>query len=384
MNFFKVTETKYFKNKVFGEGELLQGETYFSYTHFAEEAVDHGFGEIISIDPLPFKIIEPDNFNRQNPGAKKILLFFAGGYGDAVMMGMILPSLKKKLGAQIDLCCSKEKWIDIFLPLNVKGTQVSYPPSLQTLSFYDGVITDITIFFTAEGIKISPILQICSGFGLDTKELSKVKFQLDDGTIDKLRLPDSSTPRIGVNLDSNGLIKSYPPALHIELIKRLKEIGVELFLFGHTRIDHILVPDELAFDLRNKTTIPSLAALLRQMDLIIGMDSFICHMANVLEIPTMVLLSTTSPDFFSLHSNITCISSRMGCAPCYHVFDVCPHNNKECMAFYHESIAPSVIASKALEYLVNSFKKKMQAVQGNELYVQCPADEVPNNLYEDI
>lgn len=361
MNFFTVKETRYFKNKIFGEGSLIQGEPYFAYTQFAEETVNQGFGEIISMDDPPFTLIEPDSLNNHCLQSKRILLFFAGGFGDAVMIGMVLPFIAERLGVEFDLCCSKEKWQEVFRPLNIKGAWVSYPPSINTLSSYDGVITDITRFFTNEGNKVSPILQVCRGVGLDPNDLPKAAYQLDEESINKTRLPAPSKTRIAVNLDSNGSVKSYPPVLHHEILKRLKSFGLEIFLLGHRHPDHPYIPDDLAVDLRDKTTIRDLAALIRQMDLVIAMDSFICHMANVLEIPTLVLLSTTSPGFFSFHSHIICISSKLTCSPCYSVFDACPKGRDECRAFYDQSITPSTIATTALEHLIKSFKKKITA-----------------------
>jgi hypothetical protein len=359
MNFITVKETTHFKNKVFGEGSLLQGETYFTYSQFAEEAADQGFGEIISIQDPPLTVLEPDSFRELGIGSKRILLYFAGGFGDAVMMGMVLPFIANKLGIRFDVCCSREKWSDIFRPLGLKGGWVSYPPSIDMLALYDGVITDITRFFSNEGIRVSPIDQICRGFSLDPKALPKTTYPLDEEIKNKLKLPDSSIPRIAINLDSNGSVKAYPPALHIELFKRLKAIGLEIFLLGHRHPDHPSFSEELVFDLRDKTTIGELAVLIKQMDVVITMDSFICHMANVLEIPALVLLSTTSPDFFSFHFNVSCMTSRLECSPCYNVFDDCPQGRNECLAFYHESIAPSIITSVALDQLIKSFKKKI-------------------------
>jgi hypothetical protein len=359
MNFFTVKETTNFKNKIFGEGSLLQGETYFAYSQFAEEAVKQGFGEIVSIQAPPFTLLELDSLGARCHGSKRILLYFAGGFGDAVMMGMVLPLIEKKFGVIFDLCCSKEKWNDIFLPLNIKGAWTPYPPAASILGQYDGVITDITRFFSEEGIEVSPIQQICRGFGLDPKELPKPAYRLDKESMNRLGLPPTRTLRIGINLDSNGSVKSYPSTLHNEIIKRLKAVGLEIFLLGRKHPDHLSISNDLAFDLRDKTTISDLSALIKQMDLIIGMDSFICHMANVLEVPALVLLSTTSPGFFSFHSNITCISSRLECSPCYSVFDTCPRGHKECNAFYHDSISPAVIVSAASEELIKSFKNKI-------------------------
>jgi hypothetical protein len=107
-------------------------------------------------------------------------------------------------------------------------------------------------------------------------------------------------------------------------------------------------------------------------------------MANILDVPALVLLSTTSPGFFSLHSNITCIASRLECSPCYQVFDACPLDNKECLAFYHESIEPAVIVSAALEQLIKSFKKKIAGDSERFLlsHAPCTTKTIHHNLHE--
>jgi hypothetical protein len=365
MDLIKIKHTTQFKNKVFGQGELLEGQTYFTYSQFAVETVGQGFGDIIHMDTIPFLVIGHDNIKMQKPGSKTILLYFAGGYGDAVMIGMVLPHIENKLGIKFDICCSREKWFEIFSPMGIKGAWVGYPPTMDILSTYDGVITDISQFFSKDGIKVSPILQMCRGFGLDPNDIPVSSYRLDPELDNKLRLPKSSAPRIGVNFDSNSPLKSYPPDLQAEILDMMTGSGFEAYLLGRRHHDHPVFSRRSIFDLRDKTTISELAVIIKQMDAILAMDSFVCHMANVLAVPTLVLLSTTSPDFFSFHININCISSGLKCAPCYSVFENCPLGFSTCRAFYHESIRPSIISSSVSGRLITRYKNILDACTGN-------------------
>lgn len=358
MNFLTIKQTTDFKNKVFGKGTLISGETYFTYSQFAEETVNQGIGEIIFISRPSFHIIDHTSLERIISCKKRILLYFPGGFGDAVMAGMVLPHVEDKLGIQIDICCSREKWLEIFRPMGMKSAWIAYPPTLETLALYNGVITDFTSIFPVKGIKVSPVMQICSPFGIRPEELPEPFYEIDEESKLRLKLPESSAPKLGVNFDSNGAVKSYPPDLHHELLRELKQVGFDIFILGNRPPGHTAIPEKLAIDTRTKTSISELALLISQMDFIIAMDSFICHLANIMSIPTNVLLSATSAGFFSLHSNIECMPSGIECSPCYKVFDDCPLDYQDCKAFYHRSITPSIIAASAVRNLLNSSKKR--------------------------
>jgi len=352
MKFFAARRTIHFWTPVFGEGVMREGEIYYSYSQFARDAVQNGIGEIVSPGEIPFITMTRAHLRLAGKEIKKILLLFAGGLGDAVILGMVLPSIEKALTMSFDICCSEEKWRYILMPMGLNGSWVPYPPSMPALRCYDAVLTDITRFFyTREGISTSPLLQLCKGFGLDPNRLAPPSYRIDDAIRNRMRLPDTSGLRAGVNFDSNGAVKSYPVRMQPRLLSEFESSGFEIFLFGVRSAGEDLIDANVAHDLRGPNTIPELAALLEQMDVVVGVDSFVANLANALGIPVIVLLSTTSPSFFSMHRHITCLVSGLDCSPCFEVFDHCPKGNKECQAFYHPSISPRVVVTSAMKRL---------------------------------
>ncbi len=360
MNFFKAKKTICFKNKVFGDGTLIEGETYFSYSQFAEEAVSQGIAELVSISGPSFKILEHGPVDLFSYNEKRLLLYFPGGFGDAAIAGMVLPYVEERYGITIDICCSREKYFDIFIPMGIKGNWVAYPPDIKTLSLYKNIITDITSLFAVKGTKVSPIMQICSSFGIKPNELPDPVYKIDEESKAGFQIRETKAPRLGINFDSNGEVKSYPASLHIDLLSGIKQFGFDICIMGRKSPSHKPVSEELATDTRDSTNIRDLAFLISRMDIIVAVDSFICHMANIMNIPTNVLLSTTSSSFFSLHSNVNCISSGIQCAPCYSVFNDCPLGYSECRAFFHSSITPSIIAASTVRTLLNSMRKSLE------------------------
>jgi ADP-heptose:LPS heptosyltransferase len=149
-----------------------------------------------------------------------------------------------------------------------------------------------------------------------------------------------------------GRIKSYPGDLQRLLISTLLSLGLELHLFG--RKDGPSRPAEWNPNIhnhRNQTTIPELAALLDQMDLVLGVDSFVAHLSGLLGKRTLVLLSTTGEDYFHHYPAVTACPSRLPCAPCFHASDTCPLGRASCDAFYHESVNTGLLASRVIREL---------------------------------
>jgi len=354
-----ITEDAGFKHPVYGEGVLKKGKTYYTYSQFARETAERGLGRIVKEKKpcvIPFKQSHLGAGERFN----KILLIFAGGLGDAVTCGTVLPEIMKVYGLRFDICCDKMKWDAIFKPMGMPGHHVPYPPDLETLERYEAVLSDITSFFHSSGApKHSPVAELLRGFGIRPGPLNPT-YKIPDAIREKSKLTSTDSIRIGINFDSNGLVKSYPETLQPILLQRLEALGFDLFLFGVKGYRQEGYGLERIHDLRGKTSIPELAALLEQMDLLIGVDSFIAHLADLLGIPSLVMLSTTPKEYFKYHKNVTFLSSGLECAPWYSVFDKCPIGNEECQAFYHDGIVHGKILKTAFKILSESLGGKLK------------------------
>ncbi len=358
MDFITITENAAFNNPILGEGVLEKGKTYFAYTEFAQETARQGLAQVLEGQPLDVVHFRPSHLHEENR-PRKILLLFTGGFGDAVTVASVLPVAMEKHRITFDMCCASAKWHAVFQPMGFSGRYVGYPPDLETLSRYDAIVTDITEFYhSKQGVVSSPLVRLSRGLGVPADEV-KPRYKIPPHVAETWKLPPTGGVRIGVTLDSKGLMRSYPRELQEALFDGLRRLGGEIFVFGAKKSGNDHAPTEGLQDLRGATSIPELAAVLQQMDMVIGVDSFPVHLANVFEVPTFVLLSTTPPEYFDWHQNIDCLSSGIECSPCFEDFDLCPKGHEACLAFYHESIKPEIILQKVIKRLSLSFLQKL-------------------------
>jgi ADP-heptose:LPS heptosyltransferase len=164
-----------------------------------------------------------------------------------------------------------------------------------------------------------------------------------------MSLPSTGHIRVGLNFDSMGRVKSYPSDLQHSLISRLLSLNLELHLFGRKIVSSGLAESNYGTHNHvNQTNIPELAALLDQMDLVLGVDSFVAHLSSLLGKRTLVLLSTTGEDYFHHYPAVSPYSSRLPCAPCFHVSNTCSLGHARCAAFYHESMDTDLLVSRVV------------------------------------
>jgi hypothetical protein len=356
MEFVSITRTTGFRHPVFGEGALLEDRTYYTFSQFARDLEAAGIGRIVRdhlVPPVPFRPVHL----REREGMSKVLLMFSGGFGDAITLGIVIPAVIRKYGIDFDLCCDARKWESVFEPMGTPCRHVPFPPGADLLCAYDAILSRVEDFFASgDGLRTSPVINLAQGFGVDPG-LLEAGYSIPPAIRDQWRLPHSGRIRIGINFDSNGRVKSYPEGLQPEFLSLFRAAGMELYILGTGRGPGGNAENPGIHDLRGRTTILECAALLEQMDAVIGVDSFVVHLAHLLGRPALVLLSTTAPAYFQWHRNIVCVNSRLECSPCFEFLDRCPLGRSACGAFLHESIAPSVILGQLAKILSDQFRK---------------------------
>ncbi|RPI78832.1 MAG: hypothetical protein EHM45_05110 [Desulfobacteraceae bacterium] len=345
MLFITALQDARFYNPVYGTGVLKQGQTYYAFGQFGREAAERGLARLLETPPHAIVRFSPDHLTGPDR-PRRILLMFAGGWGDAVTVGIVLPTVMAQHDLQIDLCCDQKKWDFIFRPMGLQSRYVPFPPDLDALAPYEAVLGDITDFFpNKEGLTVSPIKQLMRGFQLQ-EPLVPAVYRIPPETAGNRLLPPTKRKRLGLNLDSNGRVKSYPLKLYAPLFSALKSLDSELHLFGNRSPTPDWNHDQGVYDWRGKTDIPELAALLSQMDLVAGVDSFVVHLGDLLGRPVLVLLATTTSAYFSRHGRMVCMPSPLECAPCFAFSNQCPRGYPDCKAFEHPGIHPRLIAQK--------------------------------------
>lgn len=212
---------------------------------------------------------------------------------------------------------------------------------MEKLNEYDYIQPDITDFISDQTRKRDRSIpeELAKAYHVD---LSKFHghYRIPGDIEKRMGLANNTAVRIGVSFESKGDVRNYPDELGLQLISDLIGIGFEVYRFGaqpSNKMQHF--PTNLYYDYSGRTNIFELAALVKQMDIVVGMDSFAVHLSNILGVKTIALLSTTAPGVYRCHNNnVVCIHSQIDCAPCGAIKDICLKGYKKCEAFYHPSV----------------------------------------------
>jgi len=352
---FAKLESKFF------EGVMLeQGKTYLLPIDIVEWIEDLKLGHRVEgLSEVPLFTREALRYH-ENP--VKVLFTFTGGLGDGISLGILLGAMGKKYNMDFDVACKKEVWTNILKPLGTLGRWIQPPVELGMIGKYDYLELRGDTFLKAKTNLANRCImeELVSYYQVEASEDSVV-YSVPEAVWKSMTLPDTEKIRIGVNFDSKGDVRSYPKSLQSTLIRLVTSVGFEVFVFG---CNEPSLPEGLegdsVYDFTAKTSISELAALVRQMDVMMGVDSFIIHFANLLAVPTIALLSVTRRGTFGWHKHVRCVESRIACSPCDEVFGPCPRGASQCQAFYHPSITPEIITAAVSRECARTLQARIQ------------------------
>jgi ADP-heptose:LPS heptosyltransferase len=134
-------------------------------------------------------------------------------------------------------------------------------------------------------------------------------------------------PLLSINTTSKELVKTWPKDKWNGLMPELREIG-DIIQLGDNREPKLIGAKSFA----GNCTMRESAAILNHTDLFIGPDSLLMHIANGLEIPSVILFGGSRPvQCLGYDQNIN-LSSTPECSPCWihDGFETCTHMVK-CM-----------------------------------------------------
>jgi lipopolysaccharide heptosyltransferase II len=185
---------------------------------------------------------------------------------------------------------------------------------------------------------VDRLLSVAAAFGADlaVKPLPVVAITDPDRDWARRALAGVPRPRLGLNLGARWETKRWPPAHFAEVARRAVEArGVGLFALGAPEdrplVEELmtrLAPTPVA-DFCGRTTLPQLAALAEQSDVIVSNDTGPLHLAAAVGNRVVGVYLCTSPDLNGPYGPRTeAVRSRVPCAGSYHVR--CPYR-LECM-----------------------------------------------------
>ncbi|MBN1688952.1 MAG: glycosyltransferase family 9 protein [Candidatus Omnitrophica bacterium] len=144
--------------------------------------------------------------------------------------------------------------------------------------------------------------------------------------------------KIGIHATSHCRSKCWAPENFQGLIRRFGEsFSLEISIFGacSEREEIKKISDMLPVQAQQKIGLPWSEVIeeLKQVNLFIGVDSALCHLAAIIGIPTCILYAYTVPErTAALGDHVMIIQSNYSCCPCYQFVtgfpDDCPYHLK--------------------------------------------------------
>lgn len=144
----------------------------------------------------------------------------------------------------------------------------------------------------------------------------------------------------------------------IKIIKYLSnQCGAQVFYAGGAKDSYQVIDFGLydsvniqPIDMCGKLSIPETISLIKKMDLVIGIDSGLIHMAAAFDIPSILLHGPTSLKRWQPRSdNCKVLSRKFFCSPCLlqkGAKKYCKHKTPECMEFLTPDIVVKAIQDK--------------------------------------
>ncbi len=356
MRLIEITENKVEVNDpLLGEQTLFRGRTYLVHDLAAQGLINQNWGRVVGdendLRHLPQEILTPGN------NSTRALLIFHGGLGDAISTAILFSLIEEKYNLHIDVSCNYDVWHYVLKPMGFSGKRITFPIEIETINEYDYIQTDVTNFIPDQTRRWERCImeELAQAYKIDIAECHGY-YSIPNEILRRVKITNNKKVRIGVNFESKGAIRNYPNELAHQLISIMTETGFEVYRFGSRRLnDGHVFPSYGYYDYSGKTTPFELAALTKQMDMVIGIDSFPVHLANILGVRTIALLSTTKPGIFRWHKNVVCMASEIDCSPCGRVADECPQGYENCRAFYHDSVSLERIMTSVIYECKNLF-----------------------------
>ena len=270
-----------------------------------------------------------------------ILLIRAGGFGDLLFMTPTIRELKKSFSKVAVACFNRYRHAatgecDHF---EEYPTVKSIAQSYGTVIGFDGIMENEWPELDAERIHAIDLFAQACGVKLTDRSLS-IK-EPDQTWLTKQQWAKEGRKRIGIQVYSSSIVRTYPERMTGELILTLSNMGFEVFLFG--------APGEIRTSQNAPATVVNLSqwnltfeqsiALLSTCDALIAPDSSLCHAAAALKIPTVALYGPFPSSLRVSDKCIRPIDGQMKCAPCFTHGYALPKNKKCSQLGYCEALA---------------------------------------------
>lgn len=175
------------------------------------------------------------------------------------------------------------------------------------------------------------------------------------------RFAAAGGPRIGVHVSGGRAIKQWPPARFAEVARRLAEqVNATIVLTGSSAdrplVDTVksLLPHTRVVDVSGDVNLAELAALLRELDLLVTGDTGPMHLAAAVGTPVVAVFGPSDPTRYAPRGpQDRIVRVDLPCAPCNRIRlppERCTGHTPDCLAF----VSADAVFAAALSVLDHS------------------------------
>lgn len=262
---------------------------------------------------------------------KKIVIMRPGGFGDLLFLTPSIREIKRRWPTAEVHVCAYSRFQPILMASQADQI-VSYPLSLDDAETYDAwCLLENVIEGNPEAESIHAVDIVAKRIGLSSLENKEMAYDLTPEEVAWAaeHYPRSSRSRVAIQIEASGKARNYPGNLLTEVIIRLAQKNIEVFLLGlpgkvatkSTPLVRNLMLENLGF----RQSVAAMATC----DVLLGPDSVMVHVAGAIHMPALGLYGAFPWALRTAYApTVEAIQGHGGCdlAPCfYHGSPRAPH-----------------------------------------------------------
>ncbi len=280
---------------------------------------------------------------------QRLILPFIGRLGDAIVTASCIGALKDRYPAVSVDIATPDAAREVFELMPSVGHLHPYPIDDACLDDFDYYLSFEHIEAVSRGDARS-YADVFSRCLYTPRPNAPARISVPAHVEDRWALSSCARPRAAIHVGLRESLRSYPEDMVDELIRRLVEEQFDVYLVGAGNASQRVSDTDRSgvHDLTGRTPSPAdLAAVLRQVNVLVTGDSFPLHLAGALGIPTIALFTATDRIIGTDYPSVTSLQSKAECSPCRVADGACPLGHVECVAHRDSSFAPVSIADLA-------------------------------------
>nr|WP_294504480.1 glycosyl transferase family 90 [uncultured Rhodopila sp.] len=309
--------------------ELAESLTYDNEMRKSVTVIDTAFRYFRPIEPPQQTTVSPqsasvDTAGPAAAGDAEINISSLGGLGDILLRTPVLRELKRR---------------NPNTKVNFFG---NYLAPLRGLPFIDRIDdhakrppNTLEIGYGAnipDNLHLSQVLGRAAGVEVDDV---RPECHLDPAAVERMRglLGDAKRPWIVVNRNASIWTrnKDWPAEMWLELLQRLHLLGATIIEVGTVKPEYGpgygLGAELVGFDLRDKTPLDELTAVISLADILVAPVTGTIHIAAAVRTPAVVILGGYEPPSATRYPGNTVFASAPECSPCWKR-EPCPYDRK--------------------------------------------------------